>query len=74
MNIYCPNCNNLLYIFDEEEGAYNIGSPLGKCSKCNSEYLDRRYREIALEEDPPSLEIDGDIRVVKQEEIGRAHV
>ena len=43
-------------MFDEEEGAFNIGSPLGKCPRCGGEYLDRRFREIALEEDPPTQE------------------
>ena len=45
-------------MFDEEEGAFNIGSPLGKCPHCGSEYLDRRFREIALEEEPPAQETE----------------
>ena len=47
----CPKCKKIIYGYDEDDHSYEEGSPIGICMYCGAEYLDKRYREIALEED-----------------------
>lgn len=52
----CPNCERLIYVYDEDDHFYEEGSPIGSCPNCGAAYLDKRFREIALEEDIPQQE------------------
>lgn len=42
----CPNCRAH---YNEKCNAWVYGSPIRKCPKCGSEFLDKRWREVALE-------------------------
>ena len=44
---YCPNCNYLNEF--PCNNVWRYGSPIVKCQKCQSEYLDDQFREVAIE-------------------------
>lgn len=44
---YCPNCNHLNEF--PSNNVWRYGSPIVKCQKCQSEYLDDQFREVAIE-------------------------
>lgn len=43
----CPECGKKFFYYDERQFRY--GSPVRECRKCGSQYIDRRYHEIAIE-------------------------
>ncbi|MBR1737225.1 MAG: hypothetical protein IJ736_09460 [Firmicutes bacterium] len=42
----CPNCGKKI---KENCNTWLYGSPIRKCSSCNTEYLDKRWREAAID-------------------------
>ncbi|MGN0583645.1 MAG: hypothetical protein ACI4KB_13180 [Oscillospiraceae bacterium] len=48
----CPECGRKFFYYDSRQRYY--GSPVRTCKKCNSQYLDLRYHEIAVEGIPES--------------------
>ena len=44
---YCPNCNHLNEF--PCNNVWRYGSPIVKCHKCQSEYLDDQFREVPIE-------------------------
>ena len=43
--VHCPNCG----VESKEKKIYAYGSPIVKCHKCQVEYYDDRFHEIALD-------------------------
>lgn len=43
----CPNCNHLNEF--PCNNVWRYGSPIVKCQKCQTEYLDNQFREVAIE-------------------------
>lgn len=43
---HCPKCGKK---FMESCNAWVYGSPIRTCPKCNSEFLDKRWREVAID-------------------------
>lgn len=48
----CPECGRKFFYYDSRQRYY--GSPVRTCKKCNSQYLDLRYHEIAVDGIPES--------------------
>lgn len=43
----CPFCRHRFFAYNEQ--AYYYGSPVRTCKKCDHQYIDKRYHEIAIE-------------------------
>lgn len=41
----CPECKSK---FNDSSNTWNYGSPIRVCPKCRAEYLDKRFREVAI--------------------------
>lgn len=46
MECKCPGCNKSI---KEKTNAWGYGSPIKICPHCGGEYIDRRFREVAVE-------------------------
>lgn len=44
----CPHCNHAYTVFEAKGGAH-YGSPLLTCEKCGKHFIDKDYREIAVD-------------------------
>ena len=44
----CPNCGNT-YAWLEPKYMVNYGSPIRYCAKCGTRFIDRDYKEIAID-------------------------
>lgn len=49
----CPKCGEKVR---EKTDAWAYGSPIRYCTKCKQEYLDRRFREVAIQGFDPRSE------------------
>lgn len=45
----CPYCKHKFFYYNPNE--YFYGSPIRTCKKCQQQYIDKRYHEIAVEDE-----------------------